>query len=922
MTALIGLFVGAFVGHMLWRDWGAALGGVAGFIIGAKLNALRKGTGARPGAPSAIPAPPQRATLDPPTERERALLLRVSELERRVAHLETRSGTTAANAGVSVAPRSAAALGDDTTTPAAAGVAAAPGGEGSIPVWPPVATTIDSPLPKAETAVAGAHPSTGGRRDAATSSFAGGRGNEPGMGVVHRRQRADAHRRCRAVFWRRLPASLLRRAFHVPHRAPPRDGCRMRFRADPARRMARPLAARVRLSLEGAGAGILYLTTFAAFRLYGVLPEVTALVLLVLVSAASVWLAVRNDSQPLAGLASAGGFLAPMLVAHGGEPVQLFGYFAVLNGAIFALAWARAWRGLNAVGFVFTFVLAAFWGHGFYRPEHYAVVQPFLVLFFVFYVIIAILYAKRGPIAAKDPVDALLVFGVPIAGFALQAAIVRDARYGAAWSAIAMGVFYLILFALLRRRAEPGFALLARAFLALGVVFATIAVPFAFDRRATAALWAVEAAGVYWIGVRQRAQLVRGFALAIEVGAGIVFAASGVASRGDPLFANAFFAGAILIAASGLVSARIADRAGESLTASERSVVPLIFAWGVLWWLGAGGVELARQLSRAAGPHAVLAWVTGSIAAAFVLARFLGWSRLLAAGFALLPAMALVALADFERARTTLTVYGWLIWPCAWLAHWQALRQADAKGFGSEAESGGAGRGRLLRAAHAASALMLTAQVAWEASEWTGRATETYTVWTACAAALPAIVFLLLCVRFHDSARWPAQPHRDAYALGAGGPIVGLLTVWFFVVNAVSPGDPSPLPYIPVANPLDVTLALALVALVAWARRFADIRERALYLWAGAGLFVALNGLVIRAAHHWGDIPWRLTSLLASKPLQAALTLTWTATALALMYMATRRSCGRCGCSARHSSLRSSSSSSSSISVRCRGSRA
>jgi uncharacterized membrane protein len=251
--------------------------------------------------------------------------------------------------------------------------------------------------------------------------------------------------------------------------------------------------------------------------------------------------------------------------------------------------------------------------------------------------------------------------------------------------------------------------------------------------------------------------------------------------------------------------------------------------------------------------------------------------------------MALVALADFERARTTLTVYGWLIWPCAWLVHWQVLRYADAPGFGVAAEPNAAGRERLLRSAHAASALMLTGQVAWEASEWTGRATEPYTAWTACAAALPAIAFLLLCVRFHDSPRWPAPRHRDAYAVGAGGPIAGLLALWFFLVNALSPGDPSPLPYFPLANPLDVTLALALAALVAWARRFAGIPERALYRWIGAGLFVALNGIVIRAAHQWGDIPWRLTSLLASKPLQAALTLTWTATALALMYTATKR---------------------------------
>jgi hypothetical protein len=281
--------------------------------------------------------------------------------------------------------------------------------------------------------------------------------------------------------------------------------------------------------------------------------------------------------------------------------------------------------------------------------------------------------------------------------------------------------------------------------------------------------------------------------------------------------------------------------------------------------------------------------VTGSVAASLVLARLLAWSRLPAAGCALLPVMALIALADFERARTTLTVYGWLIWPCAWFVHWQALRYAEAAGVGAASASKVSDRDRVLRSAHAASALMLTAQVAWEASEWAGRATEPATVWTACAAALPAIAFLLLCVRFHDAPRWPALPHREAYSIGAGGPIAGLLAVWFFIVNAVSPGDPSPLPYVPIANPLDATLALALAALVAWARRFSGIPERALYRWVGVGLFVALNGIVIRAAHQWGDIPWRLTSLLASKPLQAALTLTWTATALALMYTATKR---------------------------------
>ena len=191
---------------------------------------------------------------------------------------------------------------------------------------------------------------------------------------------------------------------------------------------------------------MLYLTTYAAFGYYGVLSEAAAIALLVAVTAGAVFLAVRSDSQPLAGLAIAGGFLAPILVVTDSGPALLFGYFALLNGAILALAWRKAWRALNAVGFVFTFVLGLVWGHEYYLPEHYATVQCFLALFFVFYVTIAILYARRGPLAARDPVDGLLVFGVPLVGFALQAALVRDSRYGAAWSALALSGAYALLF--------------------------------------------------------------------------------------------------------------------------------------------------------------------------------------------------------------------------------------------------------------------------------------------------------------------------------------------------------------------------------------------------------------------------------------------------------------------------------------------
>ena len=390
--------------------------------------------------------------------------------------------------------------------------------------------------------------------------------------------------------------------------------------------------------------------------------------------------------------------------------------------------------------------------------------------------------------------------------------------------------------------------------------------------------------------MRQGARLTRAFALIIEFSAGIAFVASGAGGAGDPLFANAFFIGAILIGLSGFVTARIADAAGDALTVGERSLVPVVLAWGAVWWLVAGGLELGRQMPRAESAHAILGWVVASVTLALALVPRLSWPRLAWAGMVLLPAMAAVAFADFRLARTTLTMFGWIVWPCAWLVHWVVLRAAEELKITTAGnESAHLGTTKFFVAFHTVSALALTAQLSWEASEWAGRWTALHSVWTPCAAALPAIGFLWLSMRLRDGVHWPTTAYHDAYAVGAGTPIAVLLTLWFFVVNLLSPGDASPLPYVPLLNPLDLTLVLALWVVSSWAVRFAAISERARYRWIGAGLFVALNGVVLRTAHHWGDIRWRPSSLLASKPLQAALTLTWTVTALALMYAATKR---------------------------------
>ena len=644
------------------------------------------------------------------------------------------------------------------------------------------------------------------------------------------------------------------------------------------------------VSLAGAGAGILYLTTYAALRLYDVLPPELAFVVFVTIALLTVGLAMRSDAQPLAGLAIAGGFLAPFLLSTGEPtPLTLFSYFAVLNAAIFALAWVRSWRALNVLGFVFTFMLGLFWGHRFYRPEYFATVQPFLVLYFLFYVAIAVLYAVRAPLRTRAPVDGLLVFGVPLIGFALQTGLVRDHRYGAAISAFALAAFYGVLAAGLFRRKEPGLGLLGRAFLVLAVIFVTVAIPYAADARWTSAWWALEAAGVYWIGCRQQQSLARACALLLQLGAAVAFA-SDLVRESDHIFLNANFLGSTLIAVAALVTAWLADHHRDRVSSFESKWVPFMLLWGLVWWYGGAAREMVVALPARAVPNAMLAFVTGTVALPLILRHWLRWPQLARFGVALLPAMALVGMQDWERMHTTLRAWGFVVWPLAWIVHWCVLHEADARRLDeAKTDTPPQPGAAWLQHAHTASAIALVAWISWEASEWVGRWFAEGTVWIACAAAWPAIAYLALAPRLGAWRGWPWADYRDAYAVSAATAIAALLAVWFVLVNLVSPGSAAPLPYVPLANPLDFTLIAALLVLFAWTRATDVLDEVNAYRWFGVAVFLLVNAVVFRAVHQWLDVPWRWSALLRSTTLQATLTLMWTATALPLMVTANKR---------------------------------
>jgi uncharacterized membrane protein len=285
------------------------------------------------------------------------------------------------------------------------------------------------------------------------------------------------------------------------------------------------------LLLQGGGIAVLYLTTFAALRLHSYLmPTEMAFAILVALTAAAVALAVMQDAMGLACAAVLGGFAAPILVSTGGgNHVLLFSYFALLNVGIALIAWFKAWRVLNLIGFIGTFGVGIAWGLQSYDSSKFASTEPFMIFFLLLYVLIGLLFARRKLIALSgnnekfsispwseikaDYLDGTLTFGPPLIGFGLQCAVISHIEFGMAFSAFVLGLLYLVLAFCLRGR--PAIRLMAQVYLALGVVFGTLAIPLALSAQWTSAAWALEGAGIYWIAHVQRRPLARAFSLSL-----------------------------------------------------------------------------------------------------------------------------------------------------------------------------------------------------------------------------------------------------------------------------------------------------------------------------------------------------------------------------------------------------------------------
>ena len=266
-------------------------------------------------------------------------------------------------------------------------------------------------------------------------------------------------------------------------------------------------------AVTGGGIAILYLSIFAAFSLYNLVPALAALGFSFLVTLTAAGLALRYESRAIAVLGILGGFATPLLLAERlPDQRALLAYVVVLDLGILALATFRNWRWFTLLGLVGSLILFGYW-HEELNPSLLLAEVGITVIFLIFVGATTLFHLIwRRPPGRLD--HSLMVLNGS-AYFGISYLLMfEELRVWMGGFTLALSVFYGLLGygILMRYREQVRLSLFA---VGIALVFLTIAAPVQLGGPWISVAWAVEAAVLIWLSFTLGMRELRWFGMAV-----------------------------------------------------------------------------------------------------------------------------------------------------------------------------------------------------------------------------------------------------------------------------------------------------------------------------------------------------------------------------------------------------------------------
>jgi uncharacterized membrane protein len=254
--------------------------------------------------------------------------------------------------------------------------------------------------------------------------------------------------------------------------------------------------------IAGLGASVLYLSVWGGWHYYRMFPTAVALAGMVVVTAAMAAITIGRDSQRLAFLTLAGGFVTPLLLDTGrNHEIVLFTYTGVLAAAMLGLERLRQWRWLPPLTFLGAEAYFWTWYSASYQPDKLGQTLFFSTGFFLLFALLPHVESRRkGSIAAVEILVAVANLFCYLA--ALREMLWPDHRWLLTGAFLLLGAAHLAVEKSLPQPLAGGTRMLRRLLVALSLICISLAIPARLDHAWLTMAWAIEGTVIVWLGAR------------------------------------------------------------------------------------------------------------------------------------------------------------------------------------------------------------------------------------------------------------------------------------------------------------------------------------------------------------------------------------------------------------------------------------
>jgi uncharacterized membrane protein len=433
----------------------------------------------------------------------------------------------------------------------------------------------------------------------------------------------------------------------------------------------------ISLALGGAAFGVAYLTAYSAFALFGYLPTLQGLGLLVLTAVGAGVFAVSRSALSLAVLSMVGAFIAPAFAVDDPGARVVYGYYVAVSLLTLAMVTFRGWRPLIHLSFLFTLAGSAFfaWTAEYFAPGNSQVMFPLLAVLVAVHVAMPIAERRWARGKVVESLDTVYLLALPVVA-ALTAQLMAPSRldlavqlwwYAGIWLAAAAWLYVE------RREGMATHAIIGLLMLGCGLAARFRDLPWELVGLGIAviALWLA--------GRRSQSKGLQGFLAGLVLVLAAIHMINALApAAGSTVFLNQRFA-------ERLIGAALMFIAALTLTRIRHTLDGLMLTVAIGWAAFAIGAEIVRLDLVSA--WLIVHWllVLGGFVACFMAARAQAVERLIVP---LVLAIGITAL--LAQMRTTAE----LSWVSAFLAGLSLLAIA----LRPVRDDGSAGSGRPLAA--------------------------------------------------------------------------------------------------------------------------------------------------------------------------------------------------------------------------------